>query len=96
VCPREIFRVFCRTEKSVAIPAAVGDFSFVSKAHIDSVPPPPPSSLFNGYRGYFPGEKRPGREVDHLPLSCAWVKNELKCSASWCGGQLFRILPNAE
>jgi hypothetical protein len=59
--------VFCRTEKSVAIPAGVGDFSLVSKARTDSVPPPR-SPLFSGYRGYVPREKRPEREFDHLPL----------------------------
>jgi hypothetical protein len=29
----------------------------------------PPTLLFNGYRGSFPGVKRPGRDVDHLHLT---------------------------
>jgi hypothetical protein len=36
----------------------------------------PPSPLFNGYRGSFPGLQRPGREVNHSPPSSAEVKNE--------------------
>jgi hypothetical protein len=28
-----------------------------------------PGLLYNGYRGSFPGVKRPGRDVDHLPQS---------------------------
>jgi hypothetical protein len=34
----------------------------------------PPSLLYNGYRVSFPGEKRPGRGVDHPPPSSARVK----------------------
>jgi hypothetical protein len=35
----------------------------------------PPSLLFNGYRGLFPaGVKRPGREADNSPPTCAEVK----------------------
>jgi hypothetical protein len=33
----------------------------------------PPSLLFNGYRGSFPGVKRKGREADHSPLSSVKV-----------------------
>jgi len=36
----------------------------------------PPSFLLNGYLGYFPGAKRPGREADHSSPSNAEVKNE--------------------
>jgi hypothetical protein len=35
----------------------------------------PPSLLFNGYRGFSPGIKRPGREADHSPPTSANVKN---------------------
>jgi hypothetical protein len=35
-----------------------------------------PGALFNGYRGSFPGLKRPGREVAHCPPSSAEVKSE--------------------
>jgi hypothetical protein len=35
----------------------------------------PPSLLFNGYRGYFPGVKRSGREIDHAPACSTQVKN---------------------
>jgi len=36
----------------------------------------PPSLLFNGYRGYFPGVKCSGPEVDQPPLSSAEDKND--------------------
>jgi hypothetical protein len=37
----------------------------------------PPSLLYNGYRGPFPGGKaRPGRDADHSPPSSAEVVNE--------------------
>jgi hypothetical protein len=36
----------------------------------------PPSLLFNGYRGFFPGVKRPGRQINHSPPSSAEIKNE--------------------
>jgi hypothetical protein len=37
----------------------------------------PPSLLFNGYWGPFPGgEVRPGRDADHSTPSSAEVKNE--------------------
>jgi hypothetical protein len=37
----------------------------------------PPSPLYNGYRGPFPGAKaRPGRDADHSPASSAEVENE--------------------
>jgi hypothetical protein len=35
----------------------------------------PPILLSNGYRGAFPGLKRPGREADHSPPSSAEVKS---------------------
>jgi hypothetical protein len=34
----------------------------------------PPSLLYNGYRGSFPGVKRPRREADHSPPTSAEVK----------------------
>ena len=56
----------------------------------------PPSFLFNGYRGYYPGVNRPGREVDHPPPSSVEVKNEWSCTSappyahSWHGqGKLY-------
>jgi hypothetical protein len=37
----------------------------------------PPSLLYNGYRGPFPGAKaRPGRDADHSPPSSVEVENE--------------------
>jgi hypothetical protein len=37
----------------------------------------PPSLLYNGYRGSFPGDKaRPGRDADNSPPSSAEVYNE--------------------
>ena len=38
----------------------------------------PPSLLYNGYRLSFPGVKRPGRGVDHLPPSSAEVKETVE------------------
>jgi hypothetical protein len=34
----------------------------------------PPNILYNGYRGSFPGVKRPGRETDHSHPASAEVK----------------------
>jgi hypothetical protein len=34
------------------------------------------SNLYNGYRVYFPGVKRPERDVDHLPHSVPNLKEE--------------------
>ena len=36
----------------------------------------PPSLLFSGYRGSFPGLKRPGREVDRSAPFAAEVRYE--------------------
>ena len=36
----------------------------------------PPSLLINGYRGYFPGIKRPGRDYRHSPPSSVEIKND--------------------
>jgi hypothetical protein len=38
----------------------------------------PPILLYNGYRVYFPGVKRPGRGVDHPPSSSAGVKERVE------------------
>ena len=38
----------------------------------------PPSLLYNGYRLSFPGVKRPGRGVNHLPSSSARVKERVE------------------
>jgi hypothetical protein len=50
-----------------------------------SVKPPdrlwvPPSFLFSRYRGCSPVLKRPGREVNHSPPSCAEDKNAWGCT----------------
>jgi hypothetical protein len=48
-----------------------------------------------GTRGSFPGVKRPGREVDHLPQSSAEVKECVELylhypnTSSWHGGYLI-------
>jgi len=46
----------------------------------------PPSALFCGYWGSFPGAKRKGREVDHSTPSCAKVVNEWSytCTPPMC------------
>jgi len=36
----------------------------------------PPSHIFIGWWGSFPGVKRPGREVDHSPPTSSKVKND--------------------
>jgi len=36
----------------------------------------PAEFSIQGYRGSFPGSKRPGREVDHTPPSSSECKNE--------------------
>jgi hypothetical protein len=38
----------------------------------------PPILLYNGYRVSFPGVKRPGRGVDHSPLSSVRVKERVE------------------
>ena len=38
----------------------------------------PPSLLSNGYRVSFPGVKRPGRGINHPPLSSAEVKERIE------------------
>jgi hypothetical protein len=71
-------------------------------------PDRPPSLLFNGYWGSLPGVKRPRREVYHLPLSSAKVKNEWSSTGTpiWLHGMgrdnftfvlfLIRAIPNLE
>jgi hypothetical protein len=60
----------------------------------------PPSLLFNGYRRLFPrGINRPGREADHLPPSCAEVKNggaipPLPHISSWHSAWLIKYRDN--
>ena len=41
-----------------------------------------PSLLLRGYRGFFPGLKRSGREVNHLAVYSAAVKNEWSCTST--------------
>ena len=44
----------------------------------------PPSLLYNGYRVYFQGVKRPGSAVDHPPPSSAEVKEKIElCFSLW-------------
>jgi hypothetical protein len=38
----------------------------------------PPRLLYNGYRVFCPGVKRPGRDVDHLPPSNTEVKERVE------------------
>jgi hypothetical protein len=38
--------------------------------------------LFNGYEGYFPEVKRPGRKLNHSPPSSAKVKNKWSCTSN--------------
>ena len=42
----------------------------------------PPSLLFSGYSGSFPGLKRPGRKVDRSAPSTAEVKNEWRYTST--------------
>ena len=42
----------------------------------------PPSLLFNGYRGSFPGVKLPMRDVDHLRPSGAKTESEWSCTST--------------
>lgn len=41
-----------------------------------------PSLLFNGYRGFFPGVKRTGRQVNHSPPSSDDIKNKWSCTTT--------------
>jgi hypothetical protein len=59
----------------------------------------PPSLLFNGYRGSFPGVKQPGPEADHSPPSSTEVKNcgavsPLPHMSSWYGAKLIKRRDN--
>ena len=38
----------------------------------------PPSLLYNSYRVSFPGVRRPGRGVDHPPLSSTEIKERVE------------------
>ena len=42
----------------------------------------PPSLLFNWYREFFPGVKRPGRQVNHSPPSSDDIKNKWSCTST--------------
>jgi hypothetical protein len=42
----------------------------------------PSCLVFDGYKVYFPGVKRPGRETDHSPTSSAEVKNEFNYTSA--------------
>jgi hypothetical protein len=61
----QVSRVFSRI-------GAYDSFSETSR----SVLGPTLSFIFNGHWGYFPGIKRPGRDVKHSPPFSAKVKNE--------------------
>ena len=58
----------------------------------------PPSFLCNGYWVSFPGVKRPGRGVDHLPLSSAEGKERVELyfyspsGPSWLVGMNFTFV----
>jgi hypothetical protein len=85
----------------VRSPAGVKDFS--SSLLCPDQLWDPPSLLYNGYRGSFPGGKaRPGRDADHSPPSSAEVVNEKELylslqAPSWCVAGLlyFFLLPNS-
>ena len=62
-------------ENKKQIPVGARYFSFLQKH--------PPSLLFNGYWVYFPGAKRPRREVKHSSPFDAEVKNVWSYVASW-------------
>jgi hypothetical protein len=64
-----------REKKKKKNPVGARYFSFLQKH--------PPSLLFNGYRVYFPGAKRPSREVKHSSPFDAEVKNVWSYVASW-------------
>ena len=62
----------------------------------------PLSLQFNGYRGYFVGVERPGREIDHSSSSSAEVKKEWSCTpippirfhgVDWDNFTIFLIIP---
>jgi hypothetical protein len=42
----------------------------------------PPIFVVNGYRASFPGVRRPGPNVEHLPRSCVEVNNEWSCNST--------------
>ena len=63
------------------IMAGTRDFSVPKHVHI-GFGPHPPIHLFIGYRGSFPGIKRPGREA-YLSSPCSMdFKNVLSCAAT--------------
>jgi hypothetical protein len=71
----------------------------------------PPSLLYNGYRVSLPGPKRPGRDVNHSPLSSTEIKERVELHFYFPSGpwwpvlgwslplpvfRLFRIAPRAQ
>ena len=52
----------------------------------------PYSLLYNGYRVSFPGVKRPGRGVNHPPLSRAEVKERVQLYLYSPSGPLWPVL----
>jgi hypothetical protein len=66
-------------------------------SHLSRLALRPPSLLYNGYRLSLPGIKRPGRGVDHPPLSNSEVKERIElylyppCGILW--SVLRRFLP---
>jgi hypothetical protein len=52
----------------------------------------PPSLLYNGYRVFFPGVKRPGRGVDHTPSSSARVKERVELYLYSTSGPSWPVL----
>jgi hypothetical protein len=61
-------------DQGVAFRVPVGSRIFSSRRRPDRLWGPP-SLLSNGYRVFFPGLKRPGREDDHSPPTSVEVKN---------------------
>jgi hypothetical protein len=52
----------------------------------------PPSLLYNGYWVSFPGVKRPGCGVDHLPPASAEVKDRVELYLYALSGPLWPVL----
>jgi hypothetical protein len=51
-----------------------------------------PRLLYDGYRVYFPGVNRPGRGVDHPPLSSAEVKERVELYLYYPSGTSWTVL----